>query len=69
MVYSSKIPTKLRKLNYDQRLVELGHERHNFFVFRAALSWNVIPSNVINCSSLNGFKAALDKFKKNEHFM
>ena len=28
-------------------------------------SYNVLPPNVINSSSLNGFKATLDKFTKN----
>ena len=42
-------------------------ERHNFFVNRVSPSWNILPPNVINASSLNGFKAVLDKFTKNGH--
>ena len=42
-------------------------ETNNFFVNRVAPSWNILPSNVINSSSLNGFKAALDKFTENGH--
>ena len=42
-------------------------ERHNFFVNRVDPSWNVLPPNVINSSSLNGFKAVLDNFTKNAH--
>ena len=44
-------------------------ERHKFFVNRVAPSWNGLPSNVINFSSLNGFRAALDNFTKNGHKM
>ena len=40
-------------------------ERHNYFVDRVAPSWNMLPSNGINSSSLNGFKVALDKFTEN----
>ena len=35
-------------------------ERHNFFVNRVAPSWDILTTNVINSSNLNGFKAALD---------
>ena len=42
-------------------------ERDKLFFNSVAPRWNVLPSNVINPSSLNGFKAALDKFKKNDH--
>ena len=42
-------------------------ERHDFFVNRVAPSWNNLPQNVINSLSLNGFKAALDKFTRNGH--
>ena len=37
-------------------------ERPNFFVNRVVPSWKVLSPNVINSSSLNSFKAALDKF-------
>ena len=39
-------------------------ERHNFFVNEVVLSWKILPQNVINSTSLNTFKAALDKFTK-----
>ena len=42
-------------------------ERHNFFTNRVAPSWNMLPSDMINFSSLNGFKAALDKYTENGH--
>ena len=42
-------------------------ERHDYFVNRVATSWNNFPQNVINSLSLNGFKAALDKFRRNGH--
>ena len=42
-------------------------QRHKFFVNRVVSSWNVLLPNVINSSSLNSFKAALDKFTKNGH--
>ena len=43
-------------------------ERHNFFVYEVVISWNILPQNVINSSSLNTFKAALDKFTKKRLF-
>ena len=42
-------------------------ERNTFFVNRVAPSWNILPSNVINSSNLNDFKAALEKFTENGH--
>ena len=40
---------------------------HNFFINRVAPSWNILPPNVINSTSLNDFKAALDNFTENGH--
>ena len=37
--------------------------RRNFFTIRAASSWNEIPENVKNCTSINGFKTAYDRWK------
>ena len=48
---------KSRRRNYFALFVE---EILNFFVNRVAPSWNVLPQNVIDSSSLNDFKAALD---------
>ena len=53
---ATKIPTKLSKLSYDQRLTVLG------LTSLKDKSWNILLSNVINSSSLNSFKAALDKY-------
>ena len=42
-------------------------ERHTFFTNRVAPSWSMLPSNVINSSSLKGFKASLDNFTEHGH--
>ena len=42
-------------------------ESHNYFVNKVAPCSNVLPPNMINSSSLNGFNAALDNFLKNGH--
>ena len=40
-------------------------KRQTFFVNREAPSWEILPANVINSLSLNGFKKSLDKLRKN----
>ena len=45
----------------------LERKKHKYFINRVAPSWNMSPSNVINSSSLNGFKVALYKFTENGH--
>ena len=37
--------------------------RRNFFTTRAATTWNGLPENVKNCTSINGFKTAYDRWK------
>ena len=39
--------------------------RRNFFTIRAAKIWNELPEKVKNSTSINGFKTAYDKWKKN----
>ena len=63
LIFNRKI-FKRRRINEFAVFVA---ERHKFFVNRLIPSWNVLPTNVIYFSSLNGFKAALDKFSKNGH--
>ena len=36
------------------------HSRTNFFFNRIANDWNSLPSGVINATTVNSFKAALD---------
>ena len=58
---------KSRRRNDYAFFVGERHSLVNFFVNRVAPIWNLLPSNVINSSSLNGFKVALDKFTENGH--
>ena len=37
--------------------------RRNFFCIRASKAWNELPENVKNCTSINSFKTAYDKWK------
>ena len=56
---------KTRTLDYE---FVCCRERHNFFTNRVAHSWNMLPSNMINFSNLNGFKADLENFTENGHW-
>ena len=38
--------------------------RHHFFSCRVIYRWNSLPQNVIDSSSVNGFKNALDRIRK-----
>ena len=58
-----KIRTRRHNLRYKKE-----RERHNFFINKVAPYWNMLPSTVINSSSLNGFKAVLHNFTENGHY-
>ena len=40
--------------------------RRNFFSIRAPKKWNELPENVKNCTSINAFKNAYDKWRNNQ---
>ena len=37
--------------------------RENFFTNRVVTTWNVLPDQIVNANSINGFKNKLDQFR------
>ena len=63
IVEGNEVVKKDSMLVIDRARLEI---RRNFFTIRAAKAWNELPENVKNCTSVNGFKTAYDKWKNSE---